>query len=105
MNIYLAMFKGLAIGLTVTGALRFGEGNLQRVVIRRVNQALFNRNSYRIVILHSRFLYPYPAWFIKLFTSDAQILAMGLPLFAPGCDWLSFSCSQRFCDRCFSIAE
>ena len=76
MNIYLSLFKGLAIGLTVTGALRFGEGNLQRW-LKTVNQAFLT--GIPIGLLFCAVVFLFPAWFIKLFTSDAQILAMGCP--------------------------
>ena len=76
MNIYLALFKGLAIGLTVTGALRFGEGDLQRWR-KTVNQAFLTAVPMGLIFCAAVFLFP--AWCIRLFTSDVRILAVGCP--------------------------
>ena len=75
-NLFGALFKGLAIGLTVTGALRFGEGDLRRWH-KTVNQAFLTGIPAGLIFCAAVFLFP--AWCIKLFTSNEQILSAGVP--------------------------
>ncbi len=75
-SIYLSLFKGLAIGLTVTGALRLGEGDLQRW-LRTVNQAFLTGVPIGLIFCAAVFLFP--AWFIQLFTNDVQIMDACVP--------------------------
>ena len=74
MNIYLALFKGLAIGLTITGAMRFGEGSIERWR-RAVEQAFITGVPAGLVIC--ALVIAFPEWFIRLFTDDAEILRIG----------------------------
>ncbi len=91
-NTYLALFKGLAIGVTVAGAIFFGEGRRDKCR-RNVEQAFVTAVPFGtfIAILTAIF----PSWFVKLFTSNGdimsyatlylRILAVGLPFVAITC--------------------
>ncbi len=91
-NTYLSLFKGLAIGVTVVAALYFGEGRRDKCR-RTVEQAFVTAIPLGLVI--TALVAIFPTWFIKLFTSDAdilsyaigylQILAVGLPFVAITC--------------------
>ncbi len=73
-SIYLALFKGFAIGLTITGALRFGEGNLKQWR-KTIEQAFLT--GVPVGLLICALVIAFPAWFIRLFTDDAEILRIG----------------------------
>lgn len=91
-NTYLSLFKGLAIGVTVVAALYFGEGRRDKCR-RTVEQAFVTAVPLGLVI--TALVAIFPTWFIKLFTSDKdilsyavgylQILAVGLPFVAITC--------------------
>ncbi|MDD3192823.1 MAG: MATE family efflux transporter [Oscillospiraceae bacterium] len=71
-NTYLSLFKGLAIGVTVVAALYFGEGRRDKCR-RTVEQAFATAVPLGLVI--TGLVAAFPTWFIKLFTSDADILS------------------------------
>ena len=85
-NTYLSLFKGLAIGVTVVAALYFGEGRRDKCR-RTVEQAFATAVPLGLMI--TGLVAVFPRWFIRLFTSDAdimsyavgylQILTVGLP--------------------------
>ena len=91
-NTYLSLFKGLAIGVTVVAALYFGEGRRDKCR-RTVEQAFATAVPLGLMI--TGLVAVFPRWFIRLFTSDAdimsyavgylQILAVGLPFVAITC--------------------
>ena len=91
-NTYLSLFKGLAIGVTVVAALYFGEGRRDKCR-RTVEQAFATAVPLGLVI--TGLVAFFPSWFVKLFTSDGdimfyavgylQILAVGLPFVAITC--------------------
>lgn len=91
-NTYLSLFKGLAIGVTVVGALYFGEGRRDKCR-RTVEQAFVTGIPIGLVV--TALIALFPRWFINLFTSDPQIVeraigylrisAIGLPFVAISC--------------------